>query len=200
MRFKTARKVFSVLLVIVTVIGGCVFTGAILVKNTLCSQKIITRAFSQDYIQEAGKKNFENKTALLSAKSNIPERVFYTALKKDTFDSGSAIERFFENHDTTLNSNAQTKLFEDMCREYLDGNNIDYDEEQIHLTALRATEIYSESYGLKNTESAKEFIEKVNTNSQKYISAGLLLASVSLLTILMLYNHKKKAFMYIFLH
>ncbi len=193
MKLKTARKILCILFSVLIAVGSCLFTGAVLVKSTLCSEKYMTNFFSSGSVEQGNKNNLENELKVLAAQSNIPVRVFEAAQRLDDSDTASAVKRLFENHDPSLYNKAKIELFENLCKEYLDGNHIKYDDAQIHRTAVRATEIFANSYGFQNTQTVTSFIKTVNENYSKYTSLGLMLIMVSVISVFLLFSQRKNA-------
>ncbi|MGN0521694.1 MAG: hypothetical protein ACI4IQ_03545, partial [Eubacterium sp.] len=127
------------------VAGNILFFGSALVKNTLCSADFLKRTFLTQDLKEQCEKNFESRMNALELDSLIPVRVFETVSKVDDETSEDAIDRLFGEHDTSLYTADRVETFEELCKEYLDGNGIKYNEEQVQNTAVRATQIYADS-------------------------------------------------------
>lgn len=190
MSLTKSRKLISLLLIIITVIGGIMAIGSQTAYLTLCNENYITNIFTSDSVTEECSKNFNDRAQALSEQSSIPAEVFTAVYRDNPPTTETAVKNFFRYSDASLYSNDLTDKFEKLCMEYLDGNEIKYDEQTIRHTAEYAAKVYSDCYGMKDTEEAVTFINSVRNENGKYVSAGLMLVILSVLLVMTLYRKK----------
>lgn len=190
------RRVLCYLLSLLMVIGGTLFIGTQVFKWTVCNEKFMSPFFNLASINEYCDNLYNERIEVLSNESGIP-LVAFDAVDKVKGYSETAIDRFFQGDDTTLYTNDLVESFYKIFIEYLDGNEIKYDKTEIKNTAVKASEIYSDCYGLDNTTAFKAFVDTVNSRFAKLSSAGLLCIVASLILIYFVYSDKKKAGSYI---
>lgn len=188
MSLRKTRKALSVLLAVIIVIGGNLFFGAQLIRHTLCSENYLKDvALSESFVDEC-EKNFSAYTKVLSAQSGIPAQVFEVAVEKDRIDA-NILHSLFSSNDSVY-SEDMTEKFEELCLEYLHGNNIEYDENMLKNTAEAAAAAYENCFDISNMQSAKAFNDKVDKEYGKYTSIGLLLIVVSVFLLFILFKKK----------
>lgn len=193
MSLRKARKILSFILSVLIVIGGIMFSGAAIVKYTLCNESYMSKTFSSKSVHAECINNFTKRIEVISAKSDIPSRVFEAILDNDIPSGNAAVLRLFTGDDSTLYSESLVERFEELCLEYINGNNITYDKNTVHNTAVYAAEVFSDCFGIKNAQEAMAFADKVDSSYGKYVSVGLLLISVSIAMILVLFSKKNDA-------
>lgn len=197
MSLRKARKILSVLFVIIMAVGGNLFFSSEIVKYTICNPSYMVKVFSLNSFYTQCEKNFTDRIEVISAKSKIPADVFKAVLDEDAVLSSNAVKKLFTDDNPELYSPDLIEQFENLCLEYLDGNKISYDKTMVHNTAVYAAEVYSDSFGIHNTQEAKAFIDNVNGNYAQYASIGLLLIVVSSAIFFIIYskkNERKRAF------
>ncbi len=198
MSLHKSRKIISIILTILIACGSILFFGTVITKATVMSERYTTYIFNKAGVNESCKKAFSNQIKVLEAQSGIPARVFNSVYNFNDKTGGTAIERLFSSSNTTLNTSSQTEKFEKLCREYLEGNNMQYDKELIHNTAVKATQAYSDCFGMKNTEPISNFIQNVNNHYQSYLSIGAMLFIVSMVLFIILFKNSLNASFNIF--
>ncbi len=195
MSLKKTRKILCLIFAAVMVAGNVLCFGSVLIKGTLCSPDYLKLTFLTKRVEEQCKQNFNDRIQILSLESSIPVRVFETEIKLDDEMGADAVERLFNSLDTSLYTSARIELFEELCTEYLEGNNIKYNKQQVHNTAVKAAEIYADSYGIDNIESMKAFVKETQTKYSRYASIGILLVVISIIAFFSLFSKNKDAFM-----
>lgn len=188
MSLHKSRKIISIILTVLIACGSILFFGTLITKVTVMSESYTSYVFDKVGVTKNSKEAFANQIKVLEAQSGIPARVFNSVYNFNDATSKTAVERLFSSSNTTLNTNSQTDKFEKLCKEYLEGNNMQYDEALIHNTALKATEAYSNCFGMKNTEQISSFIKNVNAHYQSYLSVGALLFIVPLVLLIILFR------------
>ena len=91
-----------------------------------------------------------------------------------------------------------SEQFDSLCKEYLKGNNMQYDEALIHNTAVKAAQAYSDCFGLKNTEAIADFISTFNSNYLHFLSIGILLVALPIILLLVLFRRSREIMFNIF--
>ncbi len=188
MSLHKSRKIISIILTVLIACGSILFFGTLITKVTVMSESYTSYVFDKVGVNKNSKEAFANQIKVLEAQSGIPARVFNSVYNFNDATSKTAVERLFSSSNTTLSTNSQTDKFERLCKEYLEGNNMQYDEALIHNTALKATEAYSNCFGMKNTEQISSFINNVNAHYQSYLSVGALLFIVPLVLFIILFR------------
>lgn len=188
MSLHKSRKIISIILTVLIACGSIFLFGTLITKATVMSESYTSYVFNKAGVNESCKKAFSNQVKVLEAQSGIPARVFNSVYNFDDTSGGTAIERLFSSSNATLNTNSQTEKFEKLCKEYLEGNNMQYDEQLIHNTAVKATKAYSDCFGMKNTEQISTFIQDVNNHYQSYLSIGALLFIVPTVLFIILFR------------
>lgn len=188
MSSKVTRKILSIILVAVTAIGGCLFFATQLVHATVCSEKYLTRYFSSKEITAQCNENFKTQIEALEAKSAIPSRVFDAVYNFSEITDDTAVHRLFGGHDTSLYNDATIERFEMLCLEYLDGTGKEYDKALVHNTALEAARIYSDSFGIKNIEQMRSFINQESRDYNKVTSLSLMIMLLPVALIFALFS------------
>lgn len=192
MSLTKARKIISFILSVLIVMGGNLFFNTTLIRYTVCNEKYMLKVFSSDELNEQCKTNFKDRAKVLEAKSSIPARVFESINAEDTDINKTAVARLFRGEGGELFNNDIVERFEGLCTEYLKGNAISYDKEKIYNTAVLAARVYSDSFGIGNSERLMDMMGTFNSHYSIYWSAGLLLMAVSCVLILVLYSKKRE--------
>lgn len=188
MSLRKTRKVLSVLLAVIIVIGGNLFFGAEIVRYTLGSENYLEDiALSASFVDEC-EKNFSEYTEVLSAQSGIPAQVFEVTVEKERIHANILHSLF--NSNGSVYSEDMTVKFEEQCLEYLNGNNIEYDEAMLKSIAEAAADAYENCFGISDMQGAKAFIDQVTREYGKYTSIGLLLIVVSVFLLFILFKKK----------
>lgn len=192
---KSSRKLICFLLSLLMVFGICIFAGSTLVRATLCSKDYMDVFISSDKVAAYCDSSYNARIAVLSENSGIPVRVFEVADDVSGY-SETVVSRFYSGSDTTIFTQDKIESYEKLIKEYLDGNEIAYNEPQIHSTAVRAAEIYSDSYGMKNLDSLKVFVDNVISNYGRVSSGGLAILMIAAALIFAMYSDNKKTVKY----
>lgn len=189
MSLKAARNFLSFLLCVIIVMGGMVSVSEVVAHYTICSPRYARHQLSADIIQQ-NKKSFEERIDALEAKSGIPARVFTAVYNVDTLNN-AIVDSVYAGKDTTLYSIERIDEFEKYCKEYLDGNEIKYNDEYVHQTAIEAARIYSECFGIDNAEAIYSVVERINAQYQTNLSFGLMLMVLAGVMLIVLFSKGK---------
>ena len=177
------------------VLGICVFTGATLIRATLCYQNYMDMFISSEKVVSYCNNAYNERIAILAVNSGVPLRVF-EATENVSGYSETVTSRFYSGSDTTIFTQDKIDTYEKLIKEYLDGNNMEYDENQVHSTAVKAAEIYADSYGMKNLSVFKTFVDKVIDEYSRISSVGLSVLMISAALIFVMYSDSKKTVKY----
>lgn len=183
MTLSKSRKAMCFILTMLFSIGSILFFGTLIAKSTVLNEGYMNRIFEYSNVNEQCEKAFEDRVAVLEAQSTIPARVFDTVFKTNDTAASNVIGKLYSSQNPTLYSKNQIKQFESLCKEYLEGNNMQYDSELIHNTAIKATEAYNDCFGFNNADTLVSYIGTLNSNSSRLISIGMLLMAVPIIKI-----------------
>ncbi len=192
---KSSRNALCFLLSFIMAVSVCAFIGSTAVKVTLCSQNYLEHFLSTQKIEDYSTEIYNQRIAVLSDNSGIPLRVFEVVENIDGYEE-TVVSRFFSDGDTTIFTKDRIETYEKLIKEYLDGNEISYEEEDVYNTAVEAAKIYSDSYGVKNVGAFKSFIEKINDVYAKVSSIALIVFLIAAVFLFILFNDKKKTIAY----
>lgn len=190
MSLRKAREALSVLLAVIIVIGGNLFFGAQIAKYTLCNEKYLNDIVLSKSFEDECENNFKACTEALSAQSGIPAQVFQIVIENEQINK-NPLQSLFNGNDDGGYSWDMTAKFKELCLEYFNGNNIEYDETMLKNTADSAAKAYDACFGLANMQGAASFIENVNSNYGKYTSIGVLLIAVAVFLLFILFRRKR---------
>jgi uncharacterized membrane protein YgdD (TMEM256/DUF423 family) len=194
MSLNKSRRIITFLLSLVMAIGVILFTCSQTVYYTICNENYMTKVFSSDKLNTQCEESFLDKIEAVSAQSNIPTRVFEAILDENAPPSKTAVQRMFDGNDATLYSDDLVAQFQDLCVEYLDGNEISYNSEMVHRTAESAAKAYSESFGINDIAVGMSFVSSTLKIYGKFSSIGLLLFVASFTAFLFLFSDKKRTY------
>lgn len=193
MELKKARNLLCVLFAVITAIGAILTVGTIVTSATLCSSRYMSNKLNSKSIVSQLDASYDAQLQALSAESGIPLRVFQAA-KNEFISAETNVQRLFSEQDATMFSEDKTEVFEKLCMEYLDGNGIKYKKADVHLTAEKASSIYSACYGISNGQALSDFINTFKSKTIGFTALGLLLLIIPFVVDLMLFTRNEKLF------
>lgn len=191
----SSRKKLSFFLTVLMVIGICAFVLSTLFRITVCSQGYMEYFLDTDKVTSYCTDVYNQRMAVLSENSGIPIRVFEATENIDGY-SESSVSRFYSGSDTSVFTKDKINTYEALIKEYLQGNNISYDEVLIRNTAIKAAEIYADCFGLKNTQTLKVFVDRAIAQYPHIASVGMFVVLVAVILLYFLYSDKKEAIGY----
>lgn len=183
------RKILSFLFTIFFVLGMLMIFGTFIADNTLGRAGYMSKFILSQSVTKELDENFERRIGALSKECGIPSDVFITA-KDDFASSDNVVNRFYRGYETAIYSTEKVETVKNYCKEYLSASNIKYTKGQLDSIAEKAVVIYDESYGLKNTQDAYEYIEGLHSMSNKVYSSALIFVVGSAIGMLALYTKK----------
>lgn len=192
MSLRASRKVLCIIFSIIVSIGGLMVAGSVAIRCTLGSQSFVDKVLSNGSIKKECDENFKNRLEVIADKSDIPVHVFEASFDMEQAYSESLAKRIFTQGDTSMFSQDEVDMFENLCIEYLKGNSIVYNKAQVHNTALEAAQAYADSYGMYNTQGISQFILKINEEYSKFLSTGLIMMAIGGVVTHMLFSKARE--------
>jgi len=176
---------------IIMAFGGLMAAGSLAAKCTIGSQIFMDKMLSSESVKKECEDNFKKRLEVIANKSDIPVHVFDASFGIEESYSETLAKRIFTGGDTRMFSQDKVDLFEELCIEYLDGNSIKYNKQQVHNTAVEAAQAYADSYGMYNTEGISEFTTQITRNYSKYLSTGLIMVAIGAVLINLMFSEPR---------
>lgn len=192
---RSSRKLLCILLSATITVGAVMFFSATLIRGTICSEKYMLKFTQTSSLEKYCYDTYNERIALLAENSSIPVRVFEIAESVDGYKD-SAVERFFNGGNTEIYTAERINTYESLIIEYLDGVGQKYDETAVHNTAVKAAEIYSDSFGIKNVEYIRSFVNNTKEIYPKVVSIGFMLILVPSLLCVSVFTKKSRSIKY----
>ena len=192
---NNSRKLLCFILTMIMATGIFVFLLSVVVRTTICNQAYVENFFCTSKITAYCDEVYNQRISLLAENSDIPLQVFEANDNHEGYNN-TVIQRFFEGSDTTIFTRDKINTYEKLIKEYLDGNEFSYDNDAVHYTAVKAAEIYADSYGLKNVDAFKHLIDDFIACFDRVSSIALALVLYSSILLSVLYTNKKKVLKY----
>lgn len=198
MGLKSTRKIITALLTVLVIFSLQAAVMGFLGSTVAGNKKLYVNAVSHSALAAECEKQLDNKYTVLAHQSGIPKDVFTSVMTKyDTASSLSqAAEYLFDENDAELRNGARQQYFYDTCKEYLDANNITYDDADIQNTAQEASDIYSDTVGIHNLEFLKNSVADIRENSAKAMSFFVVFAAIGIGSICLMYKKKAQKLLY----
>lgn len=198
MGLKNTREILSIFAYIVICVSTVIALASSVFSVTFASQGFLSKHLATTKIVEECNNQLSSKYATLEAESGIPSRVFETVVKDySTRDNlNLAASYVFTEESSELYSVERTNYFYNLCVEYLKGNNISYNEEDVMRVADKAAKIYSDTVGIHNTEEIKAHINEFSKNCASAVSISIVAMIVSFVMLFIMYRKKRYASSY----
>lgn len=191
-----SRKILCFFISAFFAIGLGMFILSNLANYTLCSNGYMKLFLNDSDITAYCDSIYNERLEALSRESNVPVQAFGDINKiKEYAPSQTAL--FFSEETASLYNQARINDYENHIIDFLNKNDISYKKSSIHALALKATEIFAESYGVNNIQPLKDFVDEVNQNYAKYGSIGLVSALALVALMFTMFRDKRKAKGYI---
>ena len=196
---KRTRNIISTLLAIVIAFSVFTVTLTTVFSLTLIDQDYLTKHFITDEVVAECENQLNLKFSALEKKSSIPDKVFKTVLTDMPVKKmmTASIDNFYNGHDSTAYSVDRADYFYRICTDYLNANNIAFDEQSIRSIADEAAHIYSDCVGFHNIGYLRLYIEEASTTIISVTSVALALAVASVILINILYGDRAQGFKYL---
>lgn len=192
MGLKTTRAILSTFLSFVIAVSMLITLVSSVLNTTLASPSFLTdRIVTPQLISECTQQ-LHIKYKALEAESGIPARVFETVTANSgvEFALQTAADNIFSPESSTLYSKERVEYFYNLCTEYFDGNEIEYNEKNVRRVSEKAARIYSDTLGIHNTESIEKYISAYKQGCVKFISAGIIIIVLCCGVICLIYKKR----------
>lgn len=199
MNLKKTRSLISLLITLFFSVTLSCALSSLLINFTFASSSFMEKYFVSDKLVRECDVQLNLQFNALSVKSGIPVRVFKNINNEISTDEmlRLSVYNFYNGNDSAAVNNTREKYFFKLCTEYLDGNELKYNEQDIYNTAIEAAEIYNGCLSLHNAEHLADFAENVHSNAPK-ASLSLLCATMFFgFLFYILYRSKNRAFSYV---
>lgn len=199
MGLKNTREILSIFAYIVICVSTVIALASSVFSVTFASQGFLSKHLATTKIVEECNNQLSSKYVTLEAESGIPSRVFETVIKDySTRDNlRLAAGYIFTEEASELYSVERVNYFYNLCTEYLKGNKISYNEEDVKRVADKAARIYSDTVGIHNTEEIKAHINEFNKNCARAVSISIVAMIVSFVMLFIMYRKKRYASSYL---
>lgn len=198
MSLRYLRKILSVALIFIIALGSTVLFGLALIQTTVCSENYISRFVDSSAVSTERKESFNRRIEALEAKSGIPSRVFDAVYNFNEITNDTAIHRVYAGFDSQLYNEATIDRFEKLCKEYLDGTGKEYDDILVRNTAIEAAKIYSDCFGLRNTQEFISFSDEFEQTFRTHMSIAVVLIVIPVTLIFIMFKKVDAILIHIF--
>lgn len=200
MELASTRKLLSWLFAFIIALGSAAVITALTAGSTLASSECFQKNAVTPAVVSECEKQLDAKFSVLAEESGIPKSVFLTVTNEYPVDGSmkTAFQNVFSNDNPELYTNELVNHFEQLCTDYLDGNEIKYNKKHVKTAAQEAAKIFSQTVGLHNMGATGDKIQRLKDFSSKLIVTGLAAALLGAGFTLLLYSNKKKALVYIY--
>ena len=201
MEMKKSRKILTAIFVVLlsAALTCTIAMGA--VTLTFASSDFLRNHIATEELANECNQQLEMKFSVYEKETGIPARVFLTVETDYPTQTmlGRAFTNAFGEEDTSLYSATMVDYFYGLCTEYLDGNEIPYDDKRIKNAAEGAAQLYSEAVGLHNVDPIEGYINTVSHTGGRIAFATLGAFAVCVLAIMLMYKSKYLAYVKIFI-
>lgn len=198
MNLRKTRSVLSVIITFILALSITCASVAMLINATVASYGFMADYFISEELAAECEKQLDLQFEALSEKSGIPVRVFETSKSENSVRNviNLSLEYVYGYTGVSVNEDEKTEYFYKLCTEYLDGNNISYNHDDVMNAAREAAEIYIGCCTLQNTDYLSDFVENISSNTPKIALASLFSALVCGFLLFILYSKKHHVFEY----
>ena len=196
MSLNVSRKIIATILEIIMAISTVIFLFSIIMTFTTADQNFFINRFATQSLAEECDEQLNMKYEALSSETGIPARV-YERVEED-FPTDEALRQaalsVFSEENETLYSENKVSYFYELSVEYLDGNEISYNDADIKRAAEKAARIYSDVVGLHNTGGIEARITNFSKKFPKATIAAFVVAFACFPSIMVMYKRKKSGY------
>lgn len=199
MNLRKLRSAVSLLLALMISFAVSSAIGAIMVNSTFASSSFMEKRFVTKSLADECEAQLDLQFETLALKSGIPAYVFRNIENKTSVENTlrSSVHNFYNHIDTEAAKSTKAEYFYNLCVEYLEGNNLSYNEQDVQNAAYEAAEIYENCLVFDNTEHLIDFADTVQANVPRAVLGLLVGAAVLSIFFFLLYKSKMRAFSYI---
>jgi hypothetical protein len=192
MSLHKSRNIICFILSIFVAIGSVLSIAIGVFSATLCNGEFMSNFLCSSYTMEQCTEAFTQDLAVLELESGIPAQVFETAVEDDYATAITLIQSIYSTGQSTSTTNELTNSFQELCTEYLDGNNIAYNKDDIQATAEKATELYMSNFQISQGDEISLYASDLKTKTSGIVALGLLLIALPIFTAFVLFEKKEK--------
>ena len=196
MNLNTSRKIISNILHLVIAFSTVAFLLSLVMTFTAADQNFFVNQFASASLVSECNNQLNAKYEALASETNIPARV-YERVKTD-FPTDEALRQaalsVFSEENETLYSNNKINYFYELSVEYLEGNDMSYNEEDIQRSAQKAAEIYSEVVGLHNMGMVQARLADFSSKFPKVTIFSFVIVLVCFPAMMIMYKNKKDGY------
>lgn len=199
MNLRKSRSLISLLIILFFSASLSCASAAILVNSTFADASFMMKFFVTDSLVSECNSQLDLQFEALSVKSGIPARVFKNVENEVTAKEAmqTSVYNAYNHVNSQSSKNTKEAYFYNLCKEYLEGNNLSYNEQDVRNTAAEAADIYESCLGLKNTEHLIDFADKVQNDAPRAVLGLLAGTLVSGFLFFVLYKNKNRALSYV---
>lgn len=199
MDLKASRTLLSIILAVIVAISTVATLSSLVLNATILNKGFIMKhAVSDEMINDCNKQ-LDAKFSALEAESGIPARVFKTV--QNDYSTGESLRQavsfVFDEENELLYNKERIAYFERLCQEYLDGNDIKYDKDDIYRVAEKAAMIYSDTVGIHNIGAIEEMYDKHSVSSVRVTSSGCLAIAVCAILLVVMFKKRSEGYKYL---
>ena len=196
MRLDVSRAIISTLLEIAIALSVIVFSISVIMTFTVADQNYFINQFASQELVSVCNSQLNMKYEALSSETGIPARVFERV--KEDFPTDEALRQaalsLFSEENETLYSENKVNYFYELSMEYLDGNEITYNKDDIKRAAEKAARIYSDTVGLHNTGGIQEKLARFSSVFPKATIISFIVAAACFPSVIVMYKRKKDGY------
>lgn len=199
MNLKKTRSIVSLLITLIFSLSLSCAVSAMLVHATFANSSFMEKRFVTDALAGECEAQLETQFEALSVKSGIPARVFRNIENEITVKETLrvSVHSFYSHIDTRAAQATKADYFYNLCTEYLEGNNLSYNEQDIRNAAVEAAAIYKSCLGFSNTEHLIDFTDNVQENAPRAVFGLLAGTLVMGFLFFVIFKSRNRAFSYI---
>jgi len=200
MSMLKTRNVLSVILEMVIGAAFLAFLCVLAVIMTVSSKEYFESHIVTDEIVAQCQTQMDEKYTMLERESGIPLRVFKMVEKDESIRTAlqQSVQYMSTAENTELYTPDRIEHYYALCTEYLDGNEIEYNETSVRNTAIKAAQLYSETVGLHHAEDINEKIAYMNSQAAAYAVVSFAIAALSFSALMLMYKRKDKGYVQAF--
>ena len=193
MSLNLSRRIIVVILEIVLAVSTVIFLFSAMMTFTAADKNYFINSFANESLVNECENQLNAKYEALSSETNIPARVFERV--KDDYPTNEALRQaalsIFSEENETLYSESKISYFYELSIEYLEGNGVQYNKEDVKRAAKQAARIYSDTVGLHNTGGIEARINSFSKKYPKITLISLVISCACFPSIMIMYKRKK---------
>lgn len=199
MNLRKTRSVISLLITLIISLSLSCAAAALLVNFTFANASFMARFFVIDSLADECEAQLDLQFEALSVKSGIPVRVFKNIENEISIKNTlrTSVYNAYDHIDVQSTKDVRADYFYNLCTEYLEGNHLSYNEQDIRNTAREAADIYERCLGFGNIEHLIDFVDHAQKNAVRAALGLLTVVLVFSFLFYIIYKNKSRASSYI---